>query len=73
MPMTTTLKTPEHNPRMIPLLPRHKINLFCVDGDGDRFAALFRQTWRKLPLSAPRALLRHWRATTASLCHDGAG
>jgi len=37
------------------------VYLFCVAGDGRRFARLFRQTWQKLPLSARRRLLKHWR------------
>ena len=53
------------NCHTVPLLPRHKIRLFCVDGDGERFAGLFRQTWRKLSLTARRALLKHWRGLAA--------
>jgi hypothetical protein len=49
-------------PSYIPILPRHGVYLFCVAGDGRRFARLFGQTWRKLPLWARRRLLKHWRA-----------
>jgi len=48
-------------PRRIPLLPRREIDLFCVDGDGRRFARLFRNVWGRLPFSARRDLLKHWR------------
>ncbi|MEI7837617.1 MAG: hypothetical protein WCK05_14555 [Planctomycetota bacterium] len=48
-------------PAHIPLLPRHGIRLFVVDGDGPRFANLFRETWQRLPLWARCRLLRYWR------------
>lgn len=48
-------------PIMIPLLPRHKIDLFCVAGNGHRFADLFRQVWRQIPLRDRRRLLKMWR------------
>lgn len=48
-------------PRYIPILPRHGTYLFCVAGDGDRFARLFQQTWKKLPLSDRRKILKYWR------------
>jgi hypothetical protein len=47
----------------IPILP--KAGLFLEsgwEGDGRRFARLFAQTWRRLPLGVRRALRRHWRA-----------
>jgi hypothetical protein len=50
-------------PRYIPILPRHGTYLFCLAGDGERFAKLFRQTWRKLPLSDRRKILKYWRET----------
>lgn len=48
-------------PIMIPLLPRHKIDLFCVAGNGYRFAELFRQVWKQIPLGTRRKLLKTWR------------
>ncbi|MBC8255050.1 MAG: hypothetical protein H8E35_13635 [Ardenticatenia bacterium] len=48
-------------PHYIPILPRHKVRLFCVHGDGRRFARLFRQAWSELPLSVRRKLVKHWR------------
>jgi hypothetical protein len=45
----------------IPLLPRPGITLFATDGEGERFADLFRQTWRRLPLFVRRRSLKHWR------------
>ena len=47
-------------PWCIALLPHHGIDLFCVDGDGQRFARLFRQVWSKLPAPARDKLLKHW-------------
>lgn len=44
-----------------PLLPRHGVNLFAPNGGGERFARLFRETWRRLPLFVRRRLLKHWR------------
>ncbi len=47
----------------LPLLPRHGVRLRAFDTDqGERFAAVFAATWRRLPLYARRSLLRHWRA-----------
>ena len=59
----TTDSNPGAIPRpwRIPLLPRHEIDLFCVDGDGRRFARLFQNVWDKLPFSVRRDLLKHWR------------
>ena len=54
-------------PSYIPILPRHGVFLFRVAGDGQRFAALFRQAWRKLPLWTRRRLLKHWRHAR---CHQ---
>lgn len=46
----------------IPILPRSGLYLFAVDGKGKRFASIFANTWRKLPLGVRRRLLKHWRA-----------
>ena len=49
-------------PHTIPLLPRHQVWLqghgYC---DEERLARVFRQTWRRLPLRACRAILKLWR------------
>ena len=58
---TSTQKMSRKGPRNIPLLPRHHIYLFCVNGDGDRFVEIFRAVWRQLPLKHRRAFLKHWR------------
>ena len=47
--------------RLLPLLPRHGIYLTVLDGDGPRFARMFRATWKRLPLKVRRRLLGHWR------------
>ena len=44
-----------------PLLPRHGVKLHAPDGGGARFAQLFRETWRRLPLYARRRILALWR------------
>jgi hypothetical protein len=43
------------------LLPRHKVELCAFQGDGQRFADLFVQTWKRLPLWARRRILGFWR------------
>src|SRR4051812_30768177 len=43
------------------LLPRHHIYLFAPKGGGERFARLFVETWRRLPLYARRRILKHWK------------
>lgn len=43
------------------LLPRHGIFLSAPHGGGERFARLFLETWRRLPLFVRRSVLRHWR------------
>ena len=55
-------------PWCIALLPHHGIDLFCVDGDGQRFARLFRQVWSKLPAPARDKLLKHWGQEAAAIC-----
>jgi len=47
-----------------PLLPRHRVYLFAPhksDAPGKRFARLFVETWKQIPLGPRRAILRHWR------------
>jgi len=56
--------------RDIPILSRHGVYLFCVHGDGRRFARLFRQAWSKLPLSVRRKLLKYWRVRFRELYGD---
>ena len=44
------------------LLRRHPIYLFTPEVDGgSRFASLFRETWNRMPRSAQRRILKHWR------------
>lgn len=43
------------------LLPRHGIEFYSSDVSGVRFAALFRATWKRIPLWARRRILSHWR------------
>ena len=46
------------------LLPRRDVYLFAptfAGSDGARFAGLFRDTWRRLPLWVRRSILKHWR------------
>lgn len=45
----------------VPLLPRHGIDLFFLDGDGPRFARIFRQVWKKLPQKDKDLLLKDWQ------------
>ena len=47
------------------LAPRQPVYLFAPHGDGVRFARLWGETWRRLPLGVRRALLRHWRSPEA--------
>jgi hypothetical protein len=37
------------------------------EGDEDRFAEVFRLTWRRIPLGARRSLLKHWRESRSDL------
>ena len=60
------------DPYFIPLLPRHEIGLFRYDGDGKRFAKLFRETWYQIPLGVRRRLLKHWKQKRESTTDDGA-
>jgi hypothetical protein len=49
--------------RELLLLPRHKVRLlYTVPADGQRFARLFREVWKRMPLGARRAILKHWKA-----------
>lgn len=50
-------------PRYIPIVARNDVYLFWLAGDGRRFARLFQQVWRRLPLGVRRELLRHWRTS----------
>jgi hypothetical protein len=43
------------------ILPRQRVYLWVYAGDGDKFARLFAETWRRMPLWARRRILRHWR------------
>lgn len=43
------------------LLRHHKLQIHCWDDDGTRFVKLFRDTWKSLPLTVRRAILRFWR------------
>jgi hypothetical protein len=47
--------------KCLPLLPRHQIYLWVHEGDGQRFAAMFRQTWGRVPLWARRRMLQYWK------------
>ena len=47
-----------------PLLPRHRVYLFAnhqSEAAAKRFAHLFVETWKQIPLGPRRAILRHWR------------
>lgn len=52
-------------------MERHGLSLFCVDGDGERFAELFRQTWKQIPLGVRRGLLKRWREMRRDEVEDG--
>lgn len=47
---------------MLPLLPRHGIQVWVRSGDGPRFVARFRSVWQRVPLTVRRRVLRFWRA-----------
>lgn len=55
----------------VALLPRHRVYVWPFDGDGPRFAGLFRETWRRLPLWARRRVLSHWRTPCPLLFFPG--
>lgn len=46
-------------------LGRQPLWLFAPHGDGERFARLWDETWRRLPLAVRRAIRRHWRSPKA--------
>jgi hypothetical protein len=48
--------------RYVPLLPGHSIYLEVTAGNGRRFARVFQETWRRIPLGDRRCLLRYWKA-----------
>ena len=54
------------HPGFYPLLPRHRVYLFApypsTKEEGKRFARLFIETWKQIPLGPRRAILRHWRS-----------
>lgn len=60
--------TTNHGPVWIPILPRHDVAVFCLAGNGHRFAELFRQTWKQMPLSPRRMLLKMWRQRRPTGC-----
>ena len=45
----------------LPILPRSGLWLFHTDGNGPRFARLFAETWRRVPLCGRRRILKFWR------------
>jgi hypothetical protein len=45
-----------------PILKRQRVHLWACQGNGPRFASLFRDTWKRLPLWARRRILGHWRS-----------
>jgi hypothetical protein len=47
--------------RSKPCSPATNVYFQAFDGDGSRFARLFRATWRRIPLWARRRILRYWR------------
>lgn len=60
---------------VVPLLPRHDLHLFCFDGDGWRFARVFREVWEKVPSPIRRKLLARWSGPRRELAGllDGIG
>jgi hypothetical protein len=53
----------ELEPSRLPILPRSGLYLEAYGhGDDERFARLFAETWKQIPLWASRAMLRHWRS-----------
>ena len=61
--------TTEHSD-YIPIIRRNGLFLYWIDGDGPRFARLFAETWRQLPLWARRKLLKYWREFIAKAVID---
>ena len=53
--------------QIIPLLPRHGVSLFVDDGNGERFARLFTDTWKRIPMAVRRSILRHWRESPITM------
>ncbi len=45
----------------IGVMPRSGIYVWAAQGDGRRFAAIFRATWKSVPLGVRRRLLKYWR------------
>ena len=47
-----------------PLLPRHNVYLFAPlpETGGERFARLFIETWKRIPLGPRRRILKHWKS-----------
>lgn len=66
---STNTQTPTRTgPVWVPILPRHNLAVFCLDGNGYRFAELFRQVWKQMPLSPRRLLLKLWRQSRPMNC-----
>lgn len=51
------------------LLSKHDIRLWPLAENHVRFTALFRATWKRLPLGVRRQILRHWR-TGFTICPE---
>lgn len=46
----------------LPIVPSARLWLPRLGvGDDGRFARIFRDTWRKIPLKAKRLMVKHWR------------
>ena len=59
------------SPGYMPLLPRHKVYLFRVGGDGKCFVDNFRKTWSVIPLRDRKKLLKHWRSLPSPVVVNG--
>jgi len=54
--------SPENAPEFLPIVPSSRLWLPRLGiGDDERFAFIFRDTWRRIPLRAKRLMVRHWR------------
>lgn len=51
----------EYTYRRLPIVRQAGLSLCRMDGDGERFAAIFAETWLKLPRRARRRLLAYFR------------
>lgn len=59
-------------PEFLPVVPTSRLWLPRLGfGDDERFAAIFRDTWCRIPLKARRIMVKHWRKSEPAWAIQG--